>query len=213
MNGPSTEAPPGGEGRAAYRIDAAARQDVGWIAESEARVYSPSDAIPEPVLAEWYDSNPAGFSVLKSGGERIGHINILPLRPAPLRRLLDGAVAERDIRGADLYAPHERDSIKELYVESLAVLPRPGVSSAPAASFVLSNVIPLVGRLCDPGGVENVYALAASGAGEKLMRHLGFVRRAEASARSDGHDLWAARLSDVTPLLSAYVKARRRGPS
>jgi hypothetical protein len=206
-----TELPHGDTGREAYRVEEATWEEVRWIARLEAEVYSPSDAIPEATLGEWYEANPAGFSVIKRGEERIGHVDILPLRPTALRKILGGELAERDVRGADLYPPGESDSIRELYVESLALLPRPASSRAPAVSFILANFTRLAGRLCDPAAVESVYATAASGAGERLMSHLGFVRLGN-PADTDRHGLWAARFSEISGAASTYAEARGRKP-
>jgi hypothetical protein len=200
------------KGAAVYSIDAATRDDVSWMARLESDLYSPSDAIPERILSDWYDISPGSFSVIKRAGERIGHIDILPVRSQVLRELLDGTMVEREVQGADLYPPQEKSSIRELYVESLAVLPPLDLSPAPAVSFILANFIQLVARLCEPRTVDNVYAIAASSAGERLMKRLSFVRRTSAAARLDRHDLWRAKLSDIYEITSAYSNARSRNP-
>lgn len=194
----------------AYRVEPATPEDVGWIARLEAEVYSPSDAVPERVLRDWYGANPDGFSVVKKHGLKVGHLDLLPLRPEPLRRFLDGIISERDIRGGELYPPAERGEIRDLYVESLAFSSLPGHSSAPLVSFLLSNFNALVQRLCDPAQVGNLYAVAASGAGESLMRRLGFERVKGAEGRADKHALLGAALADLTSAISTVLRGRRR---
>ena len=190
----------------AYRIHPATPEDISWIARLETEVYSAGDAIPEHILIDWYNSNPNGFSVIRKGEERIGHVDILPLRLPTLQRFLSGLMVERDIRGGDLFTPDESGSIRDLYVESVAVLPRPGSSSAPVVSSLLRNFISLVGRLREPTGVENVYAIAASEAGERLLSHLGFVPVQGAAERADKHELWGAELSNISGNLSKLFK-------
>jgi len=193
-----------------YHITAAKPDDMSWIARLEAEVYSAEDAVPERILRDWYNNNPDGFFVVWKGDERIGHVDILPLRPPALGQLLDGIILERDIKGADLYTPPEKGAIEDLYVESVALRPHPDFSRAPVVSFLLASFISLVKGLAGPASVRNVYAIAASGAGERLMKHLGFVRMNDASERQDKHEVWGAALPDIFNSMSAYAEVRSR---
>src|SRR5436190_12019019 len=84
-----------------YCIEPANLDDIEWISQLEAEVYSPQDAIPERILKVWYAANPTGFSIIKTkDGERIGHLDILPLRKEFLGSLLEGKIKERELTGA-----------------------------------------------------------------------------------------------------------------
>jgi hypothetical protein len=177
---------------AGYRTAPATEQEVGWISELEKSVYSVADAVPGEVLHEWYASNPTGFTIIRMGnGTKIGHIDILPLRPKTLDSFLDGKIVERDIRGDSLYAPAERDQIRDLYVESIIVQPPKGYSNAPAVLCVLGGFANLVERICDPERVRTVYAIAASHSGERFLHRLGFDQLRGAATRKDGHNLFS----------------------
>ncbi|MGB7925053.1 MAG: hypothetical protein WCF57_17565 [Pyrinomonadaceae bacterium] len=183
---------------------------MDWIARLEAETYSAEDAVPKSVLKEWYDHNPQGFFIIKRKGHRIGHVDVLPLRPATLETFCEGKILERDIPGTGLYTPAERDSIRDLYVESVIIQTPQGSPNirAPAISYLLSNFTELVGAVCDPGKVESVYAIAASRAGERLMLHLGFRKVKPASERTDGHDFFAAEFAHLAARLSRFSRKR-----
>ena len=177
-----------------YSIEPATSDEIDWIADLEAQVYPSEDAVPAHILKEWHACNPTGFSVVRMGnGQKIGHMDILPLKPITLKVFLDGNIMERDIRGDSLYTPSESNHIRDLYVESIIVLPPKGLSNAPAILCLLSGFIPLVKRICDPNRVETIYAIAASASGESLLRHLGFDQVKGGQNRKDQHDVFAVK--------------------
>lgn len=196
-----------------YRVETATPDDIGWMARLEAETYSSSDAVPESVLREWYAVSPRGFFVLRKGDERVGHLDLLPLRPTPLRRFLAGELREREIRGEDLYSTAERASVTSLYVESLVVLPVSAYARAAALSLLLLNLTRLVGLVADPRRVEELYAVAASEAGARLMRRLGFRPLQKAAERGDGHELLTATLAGLQATAASVGQARRSGRS
>ncbi len=194
---------------AGYQTVQASVNEVDWIARLEAQVYTPADAIPKHTLKEWYNCNPTGFSVIKmKDGRKIGHIDILPIRPATLKTFLEGNIVEKDIRGDSLYSPKEKHLIQDLYVESIIVLPPKGFSNAPAVLSVLTNFAKLVERICDPANVGNIYAIAASESGERLLKRLGFDPIVSSQTRADHHDLFAAKFVDLATNITAICGVR-----
>jgi hypothetical protein len=186
----------------AYSIEPATLDDVRWIAELEALMYS-ADAVPFEVLGDWYLKNPRGFWILKRDGRRVGHIDLLPVKPEALEKFVRGEIVEREIRGVDLYSPADRSLARKLYVESVAVSPaeaRPGL-----VSHLLSRFHELVDCLADPNQVSAVYAIAATGAGQRFLNHLGFSVVQAGRDRKDGHDLFAAQLTDLG---KPFIKTR-----
>lgn len=181
-----------------YHTAQASPEEMNWIADLEQQVYMPGDAVPRNVLKEWYNSNPTGFSVIRmKNGQKIGHIDLLPVRPATFSAFVEGQIIEKDIRGDSLYSPADRDLIRDLYVESVIVLPPKGYSNAPAVLCILREFGGLVQRVCDPQKVERVYAIAASNSGKRLLQRLGFDLIARGDKRADGHDLFVAAFADL----------------
>ena len=181
-----------------YQIAQATGSDIDWIAKLEKKLYS-ADAIPEQVLREWYAANPNGFSIIKGhSGKPIGHLDILPLRPSTLDAFCKGNIVESEIRGDSLYSEKERHLITALYVESLILRPERPLTPASAMMCVLKNLQTLIERVTDPSSLDKVYAIAATGAGEKLMRRLSFVLEGSRERRKDHHHLFVARFSELS---------------
>lgn len=194
---------------AAYRVEQATSNEVGWIAKLEASVYSTQDAIPERLLREWFCMNHTGFSIFKtSDGKPVGHLDILPLRPATLDAFLKGDIVEREIRGDSLYSADDRRLIKHLYVESIILRPPKPLSNAAAIMSVLSNMSSIIERIADLQTVERIYAIAATPSGERLMRRLGFDLLSAGDRRKDRHNLFAARVSVVAGKILAICGSR-----
>src|SRR5450432_1203879 len=104
---------------ASCKVCPATRDDVEWAADLAKRIYRGNDIIPKDLMLEWYDKNPTGFFVIQStDGERVGNLDLLPVKPATLNRFIRGEITERNITGDCLYSPAEAGEIRDLYVES-----------------------------------------------------------------------------------------------
>jgi hypothetical protein len=181
-----------------YRIEQATADQLGWIAQLEASIYTGQDAIPEYLIREWFAANPTGFSIIKNPeGKPIGHLDILPIRPGTLEGFLGGAIVERGIRGDSLYSTRERRSIKQLYIESIILCAPKARSNAAAILAVFSELPSVIRRIANPRSVEAVYAIAATRAGEALLRRLGFELLRPGELRNDRHSLFTARPSVI----------------
>ena len=180
------------------RVEPAAPADMDWVADLQTRTYSSADAIPGNILKEWYETNPNGFAVVKAnGGERIGHIDILPLRPDATQAVLEGKILEREIGGKLLFSKAERKLITDLYVESIIISTPDRALAALALHRLLDSFGMLASRIGDRANLRNVYAIAATRSGARLMKHLGFDEIRPAETRADRHPLFAAELADV----------------
>ena len=194
---------------AAYRVEQATSDEIRWIAELESFVYSKDDAIPEHLLREWFSVNHTGFSIVKTAdGKPVGHLDILSLRPATLDAFLKGDIIEREIRGDSLYSVDDRRLIKHLYVESIILRPPKPLSNAAAIMSVLSHMASIIERVADLETVERIYAIAATPAGERVMRRLGFELLSAGDRRNDGHDLFAAQRSVLAGKVLAICGSR-----
>jgi hypothetical protein len=165
--------------------------DIPWIAQLEASAYTAEDAVPESILMSWFQRNPHGFSVIEnSKGERVGHIDILPLRTEVAQPFLKGRVVEREISPDWILPPSAKEHIRDLYVESIIIKKTAGLFASPALFCVLQNFGSLIERICSVSQVDNIYAIEATASGKKLITRIGFERCGEASARTDDHELF-----------------------
>jgi class 3 adenylate cyclase len=165
--------------------------DIAWIAQLEASAYTSEDAVPEGILLSWFRRNPHGFSVIEnSRGERIGHIDILPLRTDVAQPFLKGRIVEKEIPADWIFPPSAKERIRDLYVESIIIKKTAGLFASPALFCVLQNFNSLIERICCAEQVSNVYAIEATASGKKLITRIGFEGCGEASARTDDHELF-----------------------
>ncbi|MEA2560471.1 MAG: hypothetical protein QOH06_1975 [Acidobacteriota bacterium] len=199
---------------ASYSVEPATSDEVHWVATLEASVYPPQDAIPEAILREWYNANPNAFFIIRSrSGELVGHLDVLPLRPATMQAFLAGDIVERQIRGDSLYSVAEKGKVRDVYVESIVLAPSQGASSVSAALLsVLGRFGSVLERVCDLENLEHVYAIAASSKGEKLMKGLGFAEMKAADSRADHHKLFGVDFLTLAQKIAALLGDHLKDP-
>lgn len=188
-------------------------EDLDWIFHLEIDAYSAQYAVAQRTLEQWYRRNPNGFSILTMNGRRIGHITIVPLHPKILESFVQGTIVEPDIREDCIYAPREKHLIRNLYFESIITgFPKGTSTTLPikALTCLARDFVPLISRICDPSNLENVYALAASGPGERLLKGLGFDQVKGGLERADQRALYVARFSILKANISGLYDRRLR---
>ena len=190
----------------------ATTEDLDWIFRLEIDAYSPLNAVARRTLEQWYGRNPDGFSVLTMNGRRIGHITIVPLHAKILESFVQGTILEQDILADSLYKPGEKHLVRNIYVESVILDSPNGHSSLPikALTCLAHDFVPLMSRVCNPASLENVYALAASGRGERFMKGLGFDQVKSGHERADQRTLYVAKFSTLQTNISELYKRRLR---
>ena len=201
-----------GEGGTLCHADPATPEDLDWIFELEIDAYSSLYAVARRTLERWYRANSDGFFILTQDGRKIGHLTIVPLHAKVLNSFDQGTILEQDIHEDCLYTPRERHLIRNLYVESIILdgTKAPSVLPIKALSCLAHNFVPLIGRICDPTQLENVYALAASGRGERFMKGLGFDRINSSQERSDQRAVYVAGFSSLKAKISELCNRRLR---
>lgn len=145
-------------------------------------------------------------------GRRIGHVTILPLRPKILESFVQGTIVEQDIHEDSLYTPGEKHLIRNLYCESIIIDSPKGHSTLTikALTCLARDFLPLIGRICDPTNLENVYALAASGPGLRFMKGLGLDQVKSCQERADQRALYVAKFSTIKANISELYNRRLR---
>jgi hypothetical protein len=187
--------------------------DLDWIFQLEIEAYSAQYAVARQTLDRWYGSNPGGFSILTMNGRKIGHLTIIPLHPKILDSFVQGTILEQDIHEDCLHKPHERHLVQNLYIESIILDSAREHSILPikALTRLAHDFVPLISRVCEPRNLENVYALAASGRGERFMNALGFAMVRSGQARADRRALYAAKFGTLRDNISELYDRRLAG--
>lgn len=188
-----------------YNIIPATKDDMDWIASQQSHFYSPADCISNELLREWFAHNERGFFIIQAhNSQKIGHVDILPLRDEILSEFKNGNITEKDIRGIDIYSKQEAKYIRNLYIESVALIKYPGSSNYPLVKFVMAELRSIIGHICPIEQIEMLYAIEGSLAGERLMRHLGFVECGNPQLRKDRHKFFSIEAEVLLSSLSKY---------
>ena len=180
-------------------VDPATPEDIKRIADLERKAYSKEDAVPYSILSHWYSANPSGFFVIKSNQHLIGHIDILPLKPKLLQKFIRGkGINEKDIRGEDLYTTRYRNKIKDLYVESVIITGNRATKAASLLKLLSQESMEhMLANICPLDNVERIHAIAASTAGDNIMKRLGFTVTTDACCRDDKHNMYSIKMKDL----------------
>ena len=182
-------------------IAVAGTADLDWIAGIENRNYGPMRAVAPARLREWHEANPLGFLIARDGGERCGHATILPLKPAMLRALMAGAKGENDIRGEDIVSPHDRSSVRSLYIESVIA------ESIEIFGEMVRTFNRHVTRLAQPALLEQVVVCPLTPAGNLLVANLGFARVAESPFFAANYAELVGRTTSIRTALGAQRRS------
>lgn len=161
-------------------VDVATADDLQWIGSLECEHYGGWRAVAQERLREWHHANPNAFLVIREGGQRRGHVTLLPLRPAMQHALAAGTRTEGQITAADIFRPHERRHVRDLYLESLIAEPLHLLGE-----FV-STFGRHVARLADLRHLRHLYAYPATDAGRLLMTNLSFAPMQVPNGTSQG---------------------------
>jgi hypothetical protein len=186
--------------------------DLDWIFQLEIEAYSAQYSVARQTLERWYGRNPGGFSVLTMNGRRIGHLTIIPLHSKIIDSFVQGTILEQDIQEDCLHTPEEKNLVQNLYIESIIIDSARGHSILPikALTRLAHDFVPLISRVCEPRNLENVYALAASGRGERFMHALGFGMVKSGEGRADRRSLYAAKFGTLRSNISELYDRRLR---
>ena len=170
-----------------FTWNVATAEELQWIASLEEKQFG-HDAIPLPILQEWYGANASAFVVLKCDGAKLGHIDVLPVREDAFRPFVDGAIVERDLRGAAFFTPAEHAAARDVYIESIIVLGDTREVHRGARSFLLQNLGAIIRNVAE--SPRHVYAMAATDAGVRFMQRWKFEVVTPAEGRVDAHPLY-----------------------
>lgn len=190
-----------------FRLIEANQEDILWVSKLETSVYSINDAVPLNILKGWYRTNPKGFYIaVDDHNNRVGHIDILPVKPIPLENFVSGYITEQQIRPEDIYTPSQKEFITNLYIESLALKIPENVFRAKALLSILSEIQETIRGLCEKGRISRLYAISASKEGRKILEHLGFQIYGKKEERIDKHDLFMVTFSTFMLKLNEIVR-------
>jgi|GEM_PF-3284466 hypothetical protein len=191
-----------------FELQQATVADIKWLYDLEQKAYTGVDAISLDVLKGWYRANPNVFHILRrKDGERVGHIDVLPIRNDTLKLFLYGKILEGEINGDAICSEGEKATIRNLYIESVAIPYLTGYRRSCALRDALLGFDPIFHQLCFPDSTTMIYAMPASEEGRRIMVRLGFRILVNGGHRKDGHSMYSTSYSDfMERLVAQFIK-------
>ncbi|MEX0899865.1 MAG: hypothetical protein WD081_04150 [Gammaproteobacteria bacterium] len=184
--------------KVSYEARPASSLDIHWIASLQKKFYDASDAVPIDILQEWHSACPEGFFVIVNQDDvRVGHIDILPIRPQVYEKLRVGQISEKQIRGDSLFSANERSVVTRIYVESIIIDPAEGAYRPFALRMILREFERLIERVADSNNVTFVSAMAATADGQRLLEGLAFTQVSDSGSRVDGNVFYEIAYADL----------------
>jgi hypothetical protein len=170
-------------------VGQATADDVEWVAERQRECFGKS-AVPRDVLLEWYAVIRNAFFILRRGGSRIGQIGLLPVKEPALGLFVKGVIDERGLRGTSLFTAAEKESVRDVYIESVYVAGGNKATHQAGVTKLLTDLETLVAEVANPDKVQFIYGLGATRAGIRFMERRGFELVSPPAARVDRSPLY-----------------------
>lgn len=170
-----------------------------WLREANriAAVYYRRDRIPNELVEEWRRRNPYAFACLLDGEERVvASFGVMALSDSFMDQFIAGNVVESQLSTADIHDWENTRRAERLYISGVVVLDAGTPKGQERARIMMWSMIRYFRQFFDPSSVKQVYALATTNQGERILQHLGFDLTVAAEKRRDSHNLYRV---DLTP--------------
>jgi len=163
-----------------------------------------SDTMPAARFELLRAKNPNILACLTNvRGEFLGYFDLFPLKPDIAELFLWGGVTarwsgkagERVFSGDDIFGANEMDLCTSLYISGIAVPQATTYARRRYASMLVWGFWKYIEYFYSPARRREIFAVAATKAGENLLRRFHFSVRDEATKKPDKHRLYVLELS------------------
>ena len=163
-----------------------------------------SDTMPAARFELLRAKNPNILACLTNAQcEFLGYFDVFPLKPdsaelflsGGLRAQWSGKAGEKSFSGDDIFSADEMDLCSRLYISGIAV-PQPATyANRRYASMLIWGFWKYIESFYPPARQREIFAVAATDAGENLLRKFHFSMRDEADKKFRKDPLYALELS------------------
>lgn len=163
-----------------------------------------SDTMPAARFEQLRAKNPNILACLTNArGEFLGYFDVFPLKPDIAELFLSGGVTvrwsgkarERIFSGDDIFGADEMDLCPRLYISGIAVLQPATHARRRYAGMLVWGFWKYIESFYPPARRREIFAVAATEAGENLLKRFHFSVRDEASGKPHKHRLYVLELS------------------
>lgn len=136
--------------------------------------------------------------LITSTQEVVGYFDVLPLTSTFMNNFLSGRMIEKEIRPSDILPRQHASRSRKLYLGGVAVRDPDMFIGRRHASILVWGLLKYIDTYYPPTVHRQLYALAATDEGERLLRRFGFCLKSSALERKDNHNLYMLDLSRET---------------
>jgi hypothetical protein len=179
-------------------------QELARQASSLARESYGSDTMPVARSELLRAKNPYILACLTNvRAEFLGYFDVFPLKPDIAELFLSGGIAarwsgkadERIFSADDIFGANEIDLCTSLYIAGIAVPQPETYARRRHASMLVWGFWKYIESFYPPAHRREIFAVAATEAGENLLRKFHFSVRDEESKKPHKHPLYVVKLS------------------
>jgi uncharacterized membrane protein len=149
----------------------------------------------ERIMA-WHGKNPFIHVILKNPhGEVCGYFEVLPLKKDFMASFINGKVEENQITSEEILSTSHARKTARLYISGVAVKDRNSSEGKNNGAALLWAGINFLERYYGDSKVKQIYALAWTKEGKKLLEKFDFEIASHAASRSDGVHFYVSEFS------------------
>ena len=185
----------------------ATENDITEIIKLDKQVFEKNDIVTEEVFRSWQIKNKIIFTVMYIKEKFSGYYTILPLNDKALNAFIDGYLREKDIMPKDILEENDIHYCKSIYFYSIVINRRHTKFSLVLicdAARKLENIRRRKKKL------QNIYSVAATKDGDRLLRRFGFNLYVDGIDRPDKHRLYCKNLTSELNLVDVCYDAFNR---
>jgi nucleoside phosphorylase len=170
---------------ASYRSHFVRSDELSVIHGINDQTFDPSVLVPTSTLETWWRTNPLTIRLIStSSGKPVGYWHLLPLAPEAYQGLVEGRLAEREIRPSQILQYQELN-VGSVYIYIGAV--SASVKMQPASAAVILDLIAFLNVLDEKIGINGICAQSVSPDALPLMVKFQMSRMRE----EGGVSTWA----------------------
>lgn len=144
----------------------------------------------------WLQKNPFLLVCLCDRLRQVqGYFDVFPFEPGFMDQFIAGTQTELDIREEHILTPDKALNSQRLYLGGVAVRDPNKFFQKRCASFLIWGILQYILHYYGIGIERDIFALAFTPEGEKLLRAFRFQIACGASKRLDGHNLYVYHLN------------------
>jgi hypothetical protein len=160
--------------------------------------YYGRDRLPSTLVESWRQKNPFAFAcLLTDDGSLEAAFGTIAVSQSFMDQFIVGNVVESQLSANDVLTWEDTRRADRIYISGVVVKDAGTWRGHERAQVLVWAMLRYFTQFFDRGVLRRLYALAATGEGELLLKGLGFELEVPAETRRDRHNLYCAHVADT----------------